>query len=64
MKREFYAIPVLFGCTLYVVLLELLPEYRYAGAAGCILCTFGLRAAAIHWDLSVPEWWATKPKTE
>ena len=23
----------------------------------------GLRAAAIHWDLRVPEWLTTKPKT-
>jgi len=63
MTRELYATPVLLGCTLYVVLLTFLLEYRAIGAAGCGLCIFGVRAAAIHWKLSVPEWLTTKPKT-
>jgi uncharacterized membrane protein YeiH len=63
MQREFYAIPVFLGCTLYVVLLEFLPEYKFFSSAVCGLFIFGLRAAAIHWDLGVPDWLATKPKT-
>jgi uncharacterized membrane protein YeiH len=63
MGRELYAIPVLLGCTLYVALLAFLPAFRIYGAAVCCLCIFGLRAAAIHWDLSVPEWLAMKPKS-
>lgn len=63
MSRELYATPVLFGCTLYVVLLYLLPQYRFISAVCCCLFIFGIRAAAIHWQLSVPEWLTTKTKT-
>jgi len=63
MSRELYATPVLFGCTLYVVLMYLFPEYRFIGAVGCCLCIFGIRAAAIHWDLRVPEWLTMRVKT-
>jgi len=63
MGRELYAIPVLLGCTFYVALLGLLPAFRLNGAVVCCLCIFGLRAAAIHWDLSVPEWLAMRPKS-
>jgi len=62
MGRELYAIPVLLGGTFYVVLLELLPAFRIYGAIVCCLCIFGLRASAIHWDLSVPDWLAMKLK--
>ena len=62
MGRELYSIPVLLGCTLFVALLELLPAFRIYGAVVCCLCIFGLRAAAIHWDLSVPDWLSMKPK--
>jgi uncharacterized membrane protein YeiH len=63
MTRELYAIPVLIGCTLYVAFLEYLPEYRLVSGIGCALFIFLLRAAAIHWHLSVPAWLATSPKT-
>ena len=56
MTRELYATPILFGCTLYVLLLHLLPEYRFISAVGCIFFIFAIRAAAIHWTLSVPDW--------
>jgi uncharacterized membrane protein YeiH len=62
MSRELYAIPVLLGGTFYVVLLEPLPAFRIYGAVVCCLCIFGLRASAIHWDLSVPDWLAMKLK--
>lgn len=62
MTRELYATPVLFGCSLYVVLLEFSPEYRPAGVVGAFLFIFGLRAAAIYWNLTVPDWLTTKPK--
>jgi hypothetical protein len=64
MTSELYATPVLFGCTLYVVLLHLIPEYRFISAVGCCLFIFGIRAAAIHWQLSVPNWLITKVRTE
>jgi uncharacterized membrane protein YeiH len=64
MNRELYATPVLVGCAIYVVALEHLPEYRSVSWIGCALCIFGLRAAAIHWNLILPAWLVTKPKTK
>ncbi len=61
MSRELYAVPVLLGCILFVVLLTYFPDYRFAGSIGCILLIFGLRAAAIHWKLTVPFWSTKKP---
>lgn len=62
MTRELYATPVLVGCALYVILLTWLPDYRSSGALVCIALVFVLRAAAIRWDLTVPQWLMTKPK--
>jgi uncharacterized membrane protein YeiH len=62
MQRQLYAIPVFIGCTLYVVLLTLLPEYGFFSSVVCGVFIFGLRAAAIHWDLGVSGWLVTKPK--
>ena len=64
MTREIYAIPVLLGCILFVVVLAYLPEQRLIGSIFCILLTFGLRSAAIHWKLGMPDWLSTKPKTD
>lgn len=62
MRREIYAIPISFGCALYVALLEFAPAYRSLGAAAAIVLIFVLRAAAIHWNLTVPDRLASKPK--
>jgi len=62
MSRELYAVPVLIGCTFFVVILEYFPDYRIAGGPLCVLFIFAFRAAAIHWNLKVPAWLATKPK--
>lgn len=62
MTRELYATPVLIGCTLYVALLALVPEYRSVGALGCVALIFSLRAAAIRWDLAMPHWLMTNSK--
>jgi uncharacterized membrane protein YeiH len=62
MQRQLYAIPVFLGCTLYVVLLAFVPQYGFFSSVVCGLFIFGLRAAAIHWDLGVPDWLASKPK--
>jgi len=56
MRPELYATPVLLGCIAFALVLEYLPEHRVEGALICILAIFGLRAAAIHWNLSVPAW--------
>lgn len=63
-SRELYAVPVLLGCIAFVILLNYWPEYRLIGGAACILCIFALRAAAIHWNLSVPYWFTTRPETK
>jgi len=60
MTREIYAIPVFLGCTLFVTLLSYFPEQRVAASMFCILLTFLLRAAAIHWKLSMPHWAPSK----
>ncbi len=62
MTRELYATPVLIGCTLYVSLLAFLPQYRSVSMLGCIALIFILRAAAIRWDLTVPDALMTKSK--
>ena len=56
MTRELYATPVLFGCVIYIALLQLFPEYRFVNSVISVLCIFGVRAAAIYWQLTVPEW--------
>jgi uncharacterized membrane protein YeiH len=64
MSRELYAVPVLLGCIVFVILLAYFPEQRFVGSIGCIFLIFGLRAAAIHWKLTVPYWFTTKPTAE
>jgi uncharacterized membrane protein YeiH len=62
MSRDLYALPVLLGCTLFVLLLYFLPEYRLISGVVSIIFIFAIRAAAIHWSLSVPEWLIMKVK--
>jgi uncharacterized membrane protein YeiH len=62
MTRELYAIPVLLGCTLFVLILAYFPQYQHVGAVGCAIFIFALRAAAIHWRLRVPDWLAISAK--
>lgn len=54
MRPELYAVPVTLGCMAFVILMEFMPEYRFSGSILCILGTFALRAAAIHWKLALP----------
>lgn len=54
MRPELYAVPVLLGCTIFVLVLEYIPKYRLIGAVVCILVTFSIRSAAIHWNLTMP----------
>ena len=64
MRREFYAVPVMIGCTFYVILLTLLPERADWIDVGCAALIFGLRAAAIHWNLRVPNCLSTHSKQD
>jgi uncharacterized membrane protein YeiH len=62
MSRELYAIPVMLGCTLYVLILEFLPEYQLIGMLISILVIFGMRVAAIEKKISIPDWLLIKAK--
>ena len=62
MSRELYAIPVMFGCVIYVVLIQLSPGYRFVSSLISFLAIFGIRAAAIHWQLTVPGWLTLRVK--
>ena len=62
MSHELYAIPVMLGCSAYVVILNFAPSYAIQGSVFCMLAIFALRAAAIHWDLSVPKALITKTR--
>ena len=62
MSDELYAIPVSFGCIAYVLILNYYPQYDLEGSVACMLGIFGLRAAAIHWDLRVPKVFITKTR--
>jgi len=59
MRPELYAVPVMLGSVLFTVVLAYFPEYRFLGSILCILLTFAIRAAAIHWDLKMPRFTRT-----
>jgi len=62
MRHELYAVPVTIGCTVYVVLAGSYTGHVVPLGAGCAILIFAIRAAAIHWNLSVPGWMMTKAK--
>ena len=62
MKKELYAVPVMLGTVVYVAALPSLPGNEVTVSIVCTLLIFGIRAAAIHWNLSVPNWAIAKPK--
>jgi uncharacterized membrane protein YeiH len=62
MSHELYAIPVTLGCCAYVLILNFFPQYALEGSIFCMLGIFGLRVAAIHWDLRVPKMFITKTR--
>ena len=60
MTRELYATPVTIGCMLYVILVNVVPEHRLESAIGCVFFILVFRAAAIRWNLTVPDWLMSK----
>jgi len=62
MSDELYAIPVSIGCIAYALILSFCPQYTLEGSVICMLGIFGLRAAAVHWDLRVPKMFITKTR--
>lgn len=63
MSRELYATPIIFGCTLYGILLLVMPNFAFNHWIGFAVI-FGLRAAAIYWKLCVPDWLTYRGGTE
>ena len=61
MRRELYAVPITIGCVAYVVLALLFPGSTIVIGVFCAMLIFCLRAAAIFWGLTVPDWLTTKP---
>ena len=64
MSRELYAVPVLLGCTLFTVVLAYAPDHQVGASVVTVALIFTIRAAAIHWDLKVPDLFITKPKAD
>lgn len=60
MTKRLYAIPVLLGCSTYVVLARYVPGNMPLNMLVSFGLSFGLRAAAIKWQLCVPDWLSTK----
>lgn len=56
MTHDLYAVPVLFGCALYVYLLKNTSvNLDNSISILCTVFTFLFRAASIHWSLTVPK---------
>lgn len=60
MSYELYAIPVSLGCCFYGLILNCWPQYDFVGSLLCMAIIFGLRTAAIRWDLRVPQVFITR----
>ncbi|MGE5530643.1 MAG: trimeric intracellular cation channel family protein, partial [Bacteroidota bacterium] len=54
-QRDLYATPIVFGSLVYVALLYARAA-RLPSALVAIALIFGIRSAAIHWNLGVPDW--------
>ncbi len=57
MTKELYATPILIGGVVYIGLLQVIPESAFSWIIPMVVI-FGLRAAAIHWELALPSWLA------
>jgi uncharacterized membrane protein YeiH len=54
-SRDIYATPILIGCSVFVALRELMPDFRQAAAVGTTLI-IAVRALAIWFHLEMPGW--------
>ncbi|MFN2142855.1 MAG: trimeric intracellular cation channel family protein [Candidatus Promineifilaceae bacterium] len=59
MTKDLYATPILIGSVVYLALLTLAPNFPLSWLVA-MLIIFGLRAAAIYWNLSMPGWLTAK----
>jgi uncharacterized membrane protein YeiH len=55
MSREIYATPIVIGCSAFVTLRELTPDFQHAATVGLTLI-IGVRALAIWFHLEMPGW--------
>ena len=62
MRRELYANPILLGCIADACLLSWGFSVHCAGIVGILVC-FIIRAAAIHWNLTIPSFLMLKSDT-
>ena len=54
-SHELYLTPITLGCVLYAFALSTFPEMESLWAMLAPLCIFGLRAAAIYFNVGVPK---------
>ncbi len=54
MRPELYAVPVMLGCTSFVIALEYFPEHRIMAEIVCILGIFIIRVSSLYWKISMP----------
>jgi uncharacterized membrane protein YeiH len=59
MTKDLYATPILLGIVAYLTLLYFAPDFEFSWLVAMMII-FGLRAAAIHWDWTMPGWLTTK----
>lgn len=64
MSKDLYAIPVLLGCTIYVIILKFIPQYSLIGGGISILIIFVYRSVAITKNLTVSKWLRSTIKIE
>lgn len=60
-SHELYLTPVAIGCILYAVALSTMPQMDALWAMLAPLSIFGLRSAAIYWNVGVPSCLISKP---
>jgi uncharacterized membrane protein YeiH len=63
MTKDLYATPILLGSIVYLALLTFAPGFSLSWLVSMAII-FGLRAAAIYWDLSMPGWLTAKSEVE
>ncbi|WP_108659908.1 trimeric intracellular cation channel family protein [Acuticoccus kandeliae] len=61
MRRDIYAVPITLGCVVYAALMPLFPGNAGTVGVVSVALIFGIRSAAIRWDLKFPDWLATRP---
>ncbi len=54
MSPELYITPLLLGCIGFVLVYAYVPSHHLVGSMVYIIATFAARAAAVHWELTLP----------